>query len=314
MFSLVYVEKDLVTHPKVVKICKKYARLPQVQIDRYTEVFNRQRQNFRLQKRAPALILAKKHGNFVLKTPPHYGIGRPYNYYFSHLMNCPFDCRYCFLQGIYASAHFVWFVNQEDFQEEILKLDNSETTFFTGYDCDSLAFEAVTGFVAQWLPFIAPLKSFFEFRTKSATINPFLAASSLSNCVVAFTLSPQSIAEKFEHRAPSFEKRLEAMKILQSKGWLLGLRFDPVLPAPQAEQVYQVFFKQVFSEIPLKSIHSISLGGFRVPPQLFKRMIALYPKEPLFALQSGCHGDLMSFCQKEILNYAPKEKLFPCYA
>ena len=31
------------------------------------------------------------------------------------MYNCLFDCRYCFLQGMYNSSNFVIFVNYEDF-------------------------------------------------------------------------------------------------------------------------------------------------------------------------------------------------------
>jgi spore photoproduct lyase len=306
MFSIIYIEKEIAEHPKVIGLCRRFSSLPLAIIDRYTEVFNRQRQNFRLQKRLPALILAKKHQNFVLKTPPNYGIGSQNNYYFSHLVNCPFDCRYCFLQGMFTSAHFVYFVNQEDFQARVIQLDSENSTFFTGYDCDSLALESITGFAGEWLPFISTSKADFEFRTKSTIIRPFLEQKPLSNLIIAYTLNPDPIAKAHEHKAPSLEKRLQAMEMLQRRGWQLGLRFDPILPHPQATKIYQTFFKEVFHRI--EKIHSVTLGGFRVPPQLFKRMVALYPKEPLFA--STSQGDLLASCKSEILKYLPQEKLF----
>ncbi len=110
MFSLIYIENSLIDHPVVEKLRKRFNTIPHVLIERYTQVFNSHNQNFRLQKALPALILAQKHARFLLETPPNYSIGSSKNYYFSHLMNCPFDCRYCFLQGMYTSAHFVFFV------------------------------------------------------------------------------------------------------------------------------------------------------------------------------------------------------------
>ena len=70
----------------------------------YKEVFNPAGQSFRLQKKKPALILAKQTGKLVHQIPPSYGVGGTNNYYFSHLLNCLYDCRYCFLQGMYPSA------------------------------------------------------------------------------------------------------------------------------------------------------------------------------------------------------------------
>ncbi|SVD49612.1 uncharacterized protein METZ01_LOCUS402466, partial [marine metagenome] len=50
-----------------------------------------------------------------MATPEGYGIGGKNNYYFSHMLNCIYDCRYCFLQGMYRSAHYVLFVNYDEF-------------------------------------------------------------------------------------------------------------------------------------------------------------------------------------------------------
>ncbi len=106
-----------------------------------------------MQKRRPSLILAKKHGRLVHPTPAGYGIGTARDFYFSHMLNCLYDCRYCFLQGMYRSASFVVFVNYEDFFEAALETageaPGEDVCFFSGYDCDSLAFEGVTRFIAS---------------------------------------------------------------------------------------------------------------------------------------------------------------------
>ena len=70
------------------------------------------------------------------------------------MYNCIYDCSYCFLQGMYSSANFVLFVNYEDFVLEIKKLISKKEniTFFSGYDCDSLALENITGFASYILP------------------------------------------------------------------------------------------------------------------------------------------------------------------
>lgn len=50
------------------------------------------------------------------------------------MFNCIYDCRYCFLQGMYSSANYVIFVNFEDFDKEIEEViqDNKDKkiTFF----------------------------------------------------------------------------------------------------------------------------------------------------------------------------------------
>ena len=119
MIDTIYVEEEIENHPRAKEVLKRFSRARRIPCGRFGEIFNRKAQNFRLQKLRPALILAKKFGRFVLDAPQSYGIGGEQNFYFSHMLNCIYDCRYCFLQGMYRSAHYVFFVNYEDFQAAI---------------------------------------------------------------------------------------------------------------------------------------------------------------------------------------------------
>ncbi len=111
----IYVEEAVADHPRALEVRRRFPGAETVPCGRWGEVFNRSRQSFRLQKRWPALILARKHGQTVLEAPAGYGFGGERNFYFSHMLNCIYDCRYCFLQGMFQSAHYVLFVNYEDF-------------------------------------------------------------------------------------------------------------------------------------------------------------------------------------------------------
>ena len=84
MFNFIYIESDVADHPRTEKILQRFPEATLIHCDRYTEVFNRKAQNFRLQKKQPALIIARKHKNFVLPAPDSYGIGTENNFYFSH--------------------------------------------------------------------------------------------------------------------------------------------------------------------------------------------------------------------------------------
>lgn len=135
MISALYMEEAVRNHPRTRRLQARFPGVPHIVCERYGEIFNKSGQDFRLQKRAPALILAEKQGAHVLPTPPGYGIGGRANYYFSHILNCLYDCRYCFLQGLYQSAHYVFFLNFEDSQSEIDRLlaahpEENSITFF----------------------------------------------------------------------------------------------------------------------------------------------------------------------------------------
>ena len=329
MIETLYIEEKLLNHPRAIEIAGRFPSARKITCGRYSEVFNPKAQNFRLQKRKPALILAEKFRNFALPAPPSYGIGASRNYYFSHMLNCLYDCRYCFLQGMYQSAHYVLFINYEDFQREISRISHDHTGedvhFFSGYDCDSLALEPVTDFAAHFLPFFDTLpNAWIELRTKSTQIRTLLKQTPLSRCVVAFSLNPSSIAEKIELKAPPLQRRLEALRKLQDLGWTIGLRFDPIIYLSGFQTLYRQFFEEVFARIDAQRLHSVSLGAFRLPDHYFKKMHKLYPDERLFAgplhssdgivgYESSREKEMLDFCSEVLLNYIPKRVFFPCH-
>jgi spore photoproduct lyase len=328
MIETLYIEQAILAHQRVREIIARFPQARIIHCERYSEVFNPKAQNFRLQKQHPALILAEKYKHFTLPIPEGYGIGASQNYYFSHMLNCLYDCRYCFLQGMYQSAHYVLFINYEDFQQEIRELCQTVPTepvcFFSGYDCDSLALEPITGFAEHFLPFFETIpNAWLELRTKSTQIRSLLNREPLSRCIVAFSLSPEDIAQKLEHKAPPLQRRLDAMLKLQQHGWSIGLRFDPIIYHDNYQQDYHALFERVFSLLNLNLLHSVSLGVFRLPEKYFKKIHKLYPDEKLFAGPlANQHGkvfykheleqDMLQFCTEQLLRYIPQHKFFPC--
>ena len=328
MFESIYIEDGVRELASAQKIISNFPAATQISCQRYSEVFNRKAQNFRLQKKKPALILANKFDNFILPVPEGYGIGARHNFYFSHMLNCVYDCRYCFLQGMYRSANYVLFVNFEDFKDamkqKIESLKGEQVHFFSGYDCDSLAFEPLTHFAEFFLPFFKnnPTAS-LELRTKSTQIRSLLNTEAIENCIIAFSLTPDEIAQTVEHKAPTIERRLEAMSKLQSKGWNIGLRFDPLIFQSNYNEIYKELFDNVFSQLDQSKIHSVSLGSFRLPKNYFQTLSRLYPDEKLFAspleesdgiisYKKSLQTELHAFCSNKILQYIPTEKFY-CY-
>lgn len=328
MISTIYIENEVREHPVTQAVLSRFQNTQLIACDRYTEIFNRKSQNFRLQKIQPSLILAKKHKGFVLQAPDTYGIEGSNNYYFSHMLNCLYDCRYCFLQGMYRSAHYVLFVNYNDFCREIdntLSGHNNETVwFYSGYDCDSLALEPVTGFADFILPFFESRKNAqLEFRTKSTQIRTLLKKHPLDNVVVAFSLSPQNITETLEDKTPTLQNRLDAMCKLQQAGWNVGIRFEPLIYMSDYQERYNKLFNDVFRQINPDQLHSISVGAFRVPKRYFKTMTKLYPEEKLFAgplvenngmitYQNELQEEMLAWCTNIIADQISGCRFYQC--
>jgi len=327
MFSALYFEKSLRDHTRVQEILDRYPQLPQIECAHYGEIFNRSAQNFRLQKQAPALILAEKRGQRVLPAPSGYGFHGGRSYYFSHMLNCLYDCRYCFLQGMYRSAHYVLFVNYEDFAQEIIttcRQQKQPCIFYSGYDCDSLAMEPVSYFTDFFLPVFRELEgATLELRSKSTQVRQLLKHDPIANCVVAMSFSSERAGKRWEHKVPDLAKRLDVLSRLQLAGWPIALRFEPVIPEAAALEDYERLFAKLFAVLDAGQLHSVSIGEFRMPRPFHKRIAQLYPDEPLYAAQTIARDGLLSLeagdaliskLEARLLEYIVTEQYYRCAA
>jgi spore photoproduct lyase len=327
MIDTIYIEEGAEELPKSREILSRFPKASVIPCKHYKEVFNPSNQSFRLQKKNPALILAQQRGKLTHPIPQSYGVGGKHNFYFSHLLNCLYDCRYCFLQGMYPSAHYLLFVNFDHFKGEIKKTSNSlddECWFFSGYDCDSLALESVTGFASDFLPFFQELpNAWIELRTKSVAIQSLQKIDPLERAVVAFSFTPQEISTQLEKGVPSVKTRIAAMQKVAEQGWKVGLRIDPILDCKDFENRYFNLFKEIFENIPEKAIHSISMGAFRMPKGFYKKIEKQYPEEALFAggfhTENGYTGYLTETetrlkqkCKNLLTNWTSSIKIYTC--
>ncbi len=324
MIENIYIEHTISNNKIVKDIIKKIKAKNIIKCDSYREIFNLKKQNFILQKKNPSMILAQKKNNLVLKTPAKFNIGSKNNYYFSHMLNCLFDCEYCFLQGMYRSANYVIFTNYHSFKSEIKKISefhkNEAVHFFSGYDCDSLALENITSFAKVFIPYFKKIKNaYLELRTKSTNIKNILAFEPSDNIILAWSLNPNEITKNYENKTPSLKKRLEVIKKLQKLGWQVGLRFDPLIYHDNFNRIYGDFFKSVFCELDSDRIHSITLGTLRLPKSFFSTLknlgkANLFSKhkfeDKLYNYKKIDRDKMLSFCYKQILENVDKKKVF----
>jgi spore photoproduct lyase len=324
---MIYVEDEVADHWRTHEILARLPDAVRIPCGRYQEVFERENQDFRLQKRRPSLILGRAEPAVVEEAPPGYHLGGRRNFRFAHMLNCIYDCRFCFLQGMNRSAHYVIFVNYEDFMEAIdaklAEAPEEDTWFFPGVDCDTLAFEPVTRFARSFLPFFADRpRARVELRTKSTQIKSLLDHEPLPNCVVAFSMTPPEISRRLEHQTPTVERRLAAAARLQEAGWPVGLRFDPLIWDDDFRGLYGAFFDEVFATLDGARLHSVSLGPFRLPHDWWRRVVGLYPEEPLFrggleerdgsvGFLREAEAEMKAYCEGVLRERVAEEAFFP---
>ena len=64
MIDSIYFEESIAQHPRTKEFFKRFPQATQIPCSNYKEVFNPSGQNFRLQKKNPALVLAEKKRKF----------------------------------------------------------------------------------------------------------------------------------------------------------------------------------------------------------------------------------------------------------
>ena len=321
-FSHIYVEEEALCSPLAQKLIKKTAPIV---IHHYMDIFGRTHQNFSIQKESPALILAVKHGNFIYPgANVCQSFGNSYFYYTSFAMNCPFHCEYCYLQGMYPSANIVLFVNTEDYLKELAQLLCQHSVYLCiSYDTDLLALEYLTGFLEHYLCFAAKEpKLVTELRTKSSVLPSFLFSlpeELKHRLIFAYTLSPQEVTERYEHKTAPLSARFSAIRSAGSAGFPIRLCFDPLLRIPNFEHIYGNFISQVHAALSDIPIQDASIGVFRVSDSYLKQMRKNLPESgllqyPFENTQHVCHygthsSEMISFVKQQLSNWIPEEKI-----
>ena len=221
-----------------------------------------------------AVIFANKKGEFLRKTPDSYTPDGKKGYSILNAYNCIYDCSYCFLKGYFKSFNPVIFLNYEDYFNEITKIIKSDSRrplyFFAGTFSDSFALMPYSNFNTELMKFFQNLEDdiYLEFRTKSTHIKDFLDIKPSNNIILAFSLSPGSVIKRLEFMTPALEKRLNAIKLLDRKGFKIGIRIDPVIIDCLDD------YNEIISSIKhIKNIHSIEVGFLRFDKNGYKNML-----------------------------------------
>ena len=321
-FSHIYIEKEAEAYPVTKDILARFKASNIISIGHYKDIFNRPRQNFALQKQAPSLILAVKHGELIYPgAVVCQSFGNEHFYYTSNVMNCLYDCEYCYLQGMYPSGNVVIFVNLEDIFRRTDELLKEHSVYMCiSYDTDLMALDGITGFISRWCEFAAARPDLkIEIRTKSARLIPPSCAKS-ENIIFAWTLSPDEIIGKYEHRTPALSNRLKAIRAAKDAGYTVRLCFDPLIHVPDYDKIYAGMFRQVFSVIDGDEILDCSLGLFRISADYLKKMRnsrqGLITSYPYTNTNGVCSYDekksreILNFAESELTKYVSSEKIY----
>ncbi len=274
-FHHIYVEREILHHPVTRGILSRFPSASVIPIAHYKDIFNRGKQDIHAQRTEPAFILAANHGTLIYPgAPVCQSFDEDHFMYTSCIMNCIYDCDYCYLQGMYPGKTPVVFVNLEDYFTELDALLARHPVYLCcSYDSDLTALSGLLPHAEAFCRYALKHPDLhLELRTKSAAL-PFLRQLPVAkNIIMAFTLSPQEIISRHEHYTPSLRARLRTAKEAAQRGFSLRLCFDPVLDVPNAEALYSTLVEQVFEVLTPEEITDISLGVFRISKEYLKQL------------------------------------------
>lgn len=316
-------------HPKTGKILSCFPHARVIIIDHYKDVFCRSRQDYVMQHRAQSLILAAKQGSLLYEgAPVCQSFGNEFFYYTSCVMNCVYDCEYCYLKGMYPSGNLVFFLNLEDIFEAVeTKLREHPMYLCVSYDTDLLAIEHMTGYVAEWVQFVQKQNELdpgclkIELRTKCAGGQVWKNVPSHPGVICAFTLSPQAVIEAYEHRTPSLSQRLLGVTEAMRAGFPVRLCFDPMIYCRDWKGQYEKMLAQVCGQIDMEKIVDVSVGTFRVSQDYLKKMrknepysaVVQFPYQNdggVYHYPTELMEEMEGYLVERLTERMPKEKIF----
>lgn len=312
---LVYVEEEVRDHPNTKRILSYFKDATILPVRHYKDVFNQAGSDWRTQKTAQKLILAKRSDQYYYKgsdiTP---SFGYRHFYYNTLALNCVYDCAYCYLQGLFTSAHLMLFVNNDDFIEATRQLVHQvkEPVYMAlSYDTDLLAIETWLPYCSEWIAF-GRTESLLtvEIRTKSGNIHPLLKIIPHQGVILAWTLSPEAIIKQHEPLTPSLMVRIRALQHALNHGWRVRVCIDPVLAVPGWKEYYADMIRTLAEEIPLRQLDSFSIGVFRMNKQFLKNMQGNRSDTPLLYDTYELRNDVYSYpddLQKELYEFIKAE-------
>lgn len=279
-FSHLYVEHAAFDYPLAQSIINRFPRAQIVPIDDYKAIFARPRQHFQTQKHSMKLILAVKKDRFLYPGSGHSQHFNLDNFYYNTLMfNCVYNCDYCYLQGMYPSANIVTFVNMADYFEAtrlaVTERSNRHQPLYVciSYDTDLLAFESIAPYCRAWIEFAQEQPDLLiEIRTKSAAYRSIRDLQATDRVVLAWTLSPQVVTDRYEKSTPPLRQRLQAIQAAIKDGWPVRLCFDPVLAVKDWQGAYGDLIEETFRQIDPSSVRDVTVGVFRMTKSYFERI------------------------------------------
>ena len=150
------------------------------------------------------------------------------------------------------------------------------------YDNDILALESLFGVARTWIEGLREESGVtVEIRTKSANFPAISDLEAPPNFILAWTLSPQPVVERFEQKTPPLKARLKSMQQALEKGWRVRLCLDPLLPVNDWSKIYRELFETLDEAQMWNKLEDSCFGLFRMPKPYLRQARKARPESAL---------------------------------
>lgn len=280
-----YIEEDIRDNADVKRITERLNFPETIYIRHYKDILARVSSEGSTESTGKGMVLARKTGRLLYEgAPVCQNFGNSHFYYTSCVMNCLYDCEYCYLKGMYPADVPVVFINLDDIFKEVESLLESFPVYLcVSYDTDLMALEDIAGYVRRWCDFTKSHDDLtIEIRTKCARTDLWKDIEWCDRVIFAYTLSPDDIIKRYEKCTPDLEHRISAIVSGMesyasavndgSEAYPFRLCFDPMIYVKDWREMYHDMWERVMNEIDLMHIRDYSVGSFRISDSYLKNM------------------------------------------
>ncbi len=198
---------------------------------------------------------------------------------------CPGMCQYCYLNTHFGKKPYVRiYVNTKEILDRAdryaQKRKPEETLFEGAATSDPLSVEKYTGALREAVEFAAanPLVR-FRFVTKYTSVESLLNVKHAGRTEFRFSINTRGVIQRFEHRTPSLQERLNAAVKVQAAGYPLGFLVAPIMADTGWQDDYSELLQTLGEQV--HGPFTLELITHRYTNSARNRILEVFPRTQL---------------------------------
>ena len=175
------------------------------------------------------------------------GVGCNSGYEIHTAFGCFHACTYCHIGNT-----FTIMVDIERFIEKLellMKEIPSQKLYKYDNQTDILTLEPEYNASRKMVEFFSETDRSLMLYTKNDNVYFLLDLKHKGRTIVCWTMSCAEVAEKYELKTPSLERRIKAARKCQEVGYRIRARFSPIIPVENWEQKNKEMIEDLFSAV-----------------------------------------------------------------